>query len=66
MCFATRLDVELSCGIDQLNGGVRSGIEGAIHAMTSLFSQQAIPSGWGVLLFDASNAFSSLIGAALL
>ena len=66
MCFATRVDVELSCGADQLCGGVRSGIEGAIRAMTGLFSQHAVSSGWGVLLVDASNAFNSLNRAALL
>ena len=66
VCFATRVDVELSCGADQLCGGVRSGIEGAIHAMTGLFSQHAVSSGWGVLLVDASNAFNSLNRAALL
>ena len=46
MSFATRVDVESSCGADQLYGGVRSGIEDAIHAMTSLFSKHAISSGW--------------------
>ena len=59
-------NVELSCGADQLCGGVRSGIEGAIHAMTGLFSQHAVSLGWGVLLVDASNAFNSLNCAALL
>ena len=58
--FATRVDVELSCGADQLCGSVRSGIEGAVHAMTSLFSRHAVFSGWGVLLVNASNAFNSL------
>ena len=42
MCFATRVDVDLCCGADQLCGGVQSGIEGAIHAMTSLFSLHVV------------------------
>jgi len=66
VCYATRVDVELACGSDQLCGSVKSGIEGAIHAMTSLFLQHGSASGWGVLLVDASNAFNSLNRVALL
>ena len=66
MCYATRVDVELACGYDQLCGGVRSGIEGTIHNITNLFSQYGAYSGWGVLLVDASNAFNSLNHVALL
>ena len=66
VCYATRVDVELACGSDQLCGSVRSGIEGAFHAMTSLILQHGATSGWGVLLVDASNAFNSLNHVALL
>jgi len=66
VCYATRVDVELSCCSDQLCNSVKSDIEGAIHAMTSLFLQYGSASGWGVLLVDASNAFNSLNHVALL
>jgi len=66
VCYATRVDIELACGSDQLCGSVRSGIKGAIHAMTSLFLQHGSASGWGVLLVDASNAFNSLNHVAFL
>ena len=66
VCYATRVDVELACGSDQPCGSVRSGIEGAIHTMTSLFLQHGATSGWGVPLVDASNAFNSLNRVALL
>ena len=67
VCSATRLDLAVQCGTDQLCGGIRSGIEGAVHAITDLFEEHlSLPSGWGVLLVDASNAFNSLNRAAIL
>ena len=66
ICSATRGDIEMLCGADQLCGGVRSGIEGAIHAMNKMYSQHCTSDDWGVLLVDASNAFNSLNRAALL
>ena len=53
-------NIELSCGADQLCGNVQSGIEDAIHAMTRVFSQNSVSSGWGILLVDAFKAFNSL------
>ena len=45
----------------QLCAGLSSGIEGAIHAMNSLFPTHSnLDSGWGVLMVDASNPFNSL------
>ena len=48
VCMATCVDVEDLYGIDQLCGGIRSGIEGPIHAMNDLFAQHhdSVP-GWG-------------------
>ena len=65
--FATRLDLEVSCGVDQLSAGVKSGIEGAIHAVNDLYmGHHSLPAGWRLLLVDAKNAFNSLNRAAML
>ena len=66
ICSATRADIESLCGIDQLCGGVKCGIEGAIHALNDLYSQNSTSPDWGVLLVDALNAFNSLNHATLL
>ena len=42
VCYATRVDVELACGSDQMLDGVRSGIEGAIYTMSSLFCNMVL------------------------
>jgi len=51
VCTATRLDLEVQCGTDQLCTGIKCGIEGAVHAMCGLFSEHRSHSGLGVLLF---------------
>ena len=49
VCNLTRYDIEEECGISQLCGGVRAGIEGVIHATCNLFNEYN-GDGWGVLL----------------
>ena len=39
--------------------GIKSGIEGSIHAFSDLFEEYAIQ-GWGLLLVDAANAFNAI------
>lgn len=57
----TRDDVTDACKSNQLCGGIKSGIEGGIHAMDSLFQSKCIPnSRWGMLLVDAKNAFNMI------
>ena len=58
-------DVQQECLADQLASGIKSGIEGAIHAFNDLFDQLA-KDGWGFLLVDASNAFNSVSRPAAL
>ena len=67
LCMATCVDIEDLCGVDQLCGGIRSGIKGAVHAMNNLFAQHhdSVP-GWGVLSVDISKPFNSLNQSALL
>ena len=59
ICSVTRYDLNDACDIAQLCGGVRCGIEAAIHAMSDLFNENE-EDGWGVLMIDASNAFNSI------
>ena len=66
ICSVTFTDIESLCGADQFCGGIKTGIEGAIHTMNDLYSQHSTSSDWGVLLVDASNAFNSLNHGALL
>ena len=39
VCMATRIDIEHLFVVDQLCGGLSSGIEGAVHAINNLFAQ---------------------------
>ena len=55
----TKGDLEDACGASQLCGGIRSGIEGAIHTLRDLFNKHQ-EEGWGILLIDASNAFNCI------
>ena len=59
VCSVTRCDLSDTCDITQLCGGVRCGIEAAIHAVYDLFMDNE-EDGWGVLMIDASNAFNSI------
>ena len=55
--FATKGDVQDAAGSMQLCAGQISGIEAAIHAIRSIYSNKDTEA---VLLVDASNAFNSL------
>ena len=59
VALETGMDVEGLCGTRQLCSGVKSGIEGAIHAVTDAYNEH-IEEDWGLLLVDASNAFDSI------
>ena len=52
-------DLEETCGSQQLACGVKTGIEGAVHAVEELFNSTK-EDGHGFLLMDASNAFNAL------
>ena len=65
VCMLTRCDLEDICGTLQLCGGVRSGIEGAIHTLRDLYNEHR-KEGCCVLLIDASNAFNIINHQAVL
>ena len=56
-----KMDLQVATSILQTCSGVSSGIEAAIHAMRTTFSEESCEA---VLLVDASNAFNSLNRAA--
>ena len=67
VCMATRSYIEDVGGADQLCAGLKMGIEGAVHAMSDLLDANINSvDGWGVLLVDVSNAFSSINRTAML
>ena len=49
-----------ACGVDQLCSGLRCGIEGSIHVMTSLWEKHQEEVGWGVLLVDERNNLNEI------
>ena len=58
LCSVTRYDLNDACGISQLCGGDRWGIEATIHTMYDLFNEHE-GDGWDILMIDASNALNS-------
>ena len=54
---ATRDDITDLSGVDQLCSGLKSGIEGSVHAIRELYEENH-SAGWGLLLVDARNAFN--------
>ena len=56
MALVTRSDLEEVCGVDQLCSGLRSGLDGAIHAVCELFNEHCR----GLLFVDATNVFNSV------
>ena len=65
MLEVTGDDVKNVCNTDQLCSGIKSGMEGAIHAIRQLY-QEKCDDGFGLLLMDASNAFQTISRAAAL
>ena len=62
VCLLSRDDVESVCDISQLCGGLKCGIESAIHTVNDLFHDNDV----GMLVMDASNAFNSINWLSLL
>ena len=65
VALVTRSVLEEVCGVDQLCSGLRSGLEGAVHAIHELLIEHC-NFGWGLLLVDATNVFNSVNRVAAL
>ena len=65
MLEVTGDDMKNVCSTYQLCSGIKSGMEGAIHAIRQLY-QEKCDDGFGLLLMDASNAFQTISRAAAL
>ena len=50
-----KIDLEETCSTDQLACGLKTGVEGAIHALSDVFDDNK-KDGCGMLMLDASNA----------
>uniref|UniRef100_A0A8D9B3J6 C2H2-type domain-containing protein n=1 Tax=Cacopsylla melanoneura TaxID=428564 RepID=A0A8D9B3J6_9HEMI len=57
MVLLTGEDVQEECRADQICAGIKSGIEGAIHGISSIFHEEETD---GLLIVDAKNAFNIL------
>ena len=57
---------KIACGKDQLCAGLEAGIDGAVHAMSSLWDYNEDNDEWGFLLVDARNAFNEINRTATL
>eukprot|EP00957_Ditylum_brightwellii_P199643 15219481-Ditylum_brightwellii.AAC.1 len=66
LLFVCGAEEAAACGADQLCGGLRSGIEGGIHAMNDLWNDYGDNDEWGILLVDVCNAFDELNCMAML
>ena len=47
-----------ACGTTQLAGGLKAGIEGAIHAVRVLWEEHKMEKDWVFILIDVRNAFN--------
>ena len=55
-----------ACDVEQLCSGLWGGIEGGVHATTSLWADHQEDVGYGVLLLDTWNAFNDINQTAML
>ena len=56
--WATGGKSKATCGKEQLAGGAEAGIEGVIHDIHLLYTQNSQEEDWGFLLIDTRNALN--------
>ena len=59
-------EAKAACGTTQLTGGMKAGIEGAIHVMRVLWEEHQTEEDWRFLLIDAHNTFNEENRTAML
>jgi len=53
-------DAADECGIDNLSGGISTGIEAAVHSTYGVVDGNYETDDWGFILVNARNAFNEL------
>ena len=55
---ATGTEATSACKDDQLWTGIKSGIEGAVHRVKTIWDTKSTTEDWGFLLIDTKNDFN--------
>ena len=60
MLKVTETDATHACKDDQICAGLKTGINGAVHMVKSIWDTHSTEEKWGFLLVVAKNAFNKI------